>query len=451
MNTSESRALKRVILGLVTFRWCVLFLRAFLPLTLPEIWRQIDTLGVSLRYWTRWNVDHDFSLLPAVLNSGDSRGIMPMEFPLLNIIAAPAFSLGPWLGVAAAQCILFSLLLILVVVNARVWRGVQIYAIDAENAMWMLPIFSFGAVWGGKFMPDFLSVLLVVLAVGISWKEEKPFLSGALGALGMLIKPTSAVVLIILLLRQKLKWRWMSLWPAVSVIVGAFYYTVGTSYLSHYVVGEPRFAVGSQPITRSIVEFFTVPETGELLYKHLFFPGGIVLVCFGFLGLKAFPVRLVAVVLIQMFSVAALSGAHGLTHPYYYMGLTPVLALIYLYLYVGLRSVAIRVILLLLLSIHLLDKCNMEIHTLYSRAATKAPPTSQCKELLKRHPEFPWGRGEVFRSPDGSYPELGLCFGERENSKVSRFGFWWKKYDPPRDCVVVDESAEIWLLRCGNT
>ena len=71
-------------------------LHSFSPFVHPHIKRQSDTLGLSLRYWLRWSVEEDqFNpLVPALLSSGDSRGISPTEFPLLNLITAPAFSLS---------------------------------------------------------------------------------------------------------------------------------------------------------------------------------------------------------------------------------------------------------------------------------------------------------------------------------------------------------------------
>jgi hypothetical protein len=456
MTPLSEKRLLRTLQALVAFRFLVLFFRSFLPLTLPEIWRQEDTLGVSLRYWLRWTHEGDFSWLPAILNSGDGRGIMPMEFPFLTILAAPSFAFGPFVGFTLAQLLLFSVLLLLLAFNFRTWQSATLCGVPGSLVVGMLPIFSFGAVWGGKFMPDFLATLFVVLAVGLSWENPRPGRSFFWAALGILIKPTACVVLVLWLLSRTdvKRFRLFCSWSIPALLVGVFYYTAGIRFISRYQTAESRFAVSPKPIGQSLMEFATSTHQNELFTKHLFFPYALFILGLGFVVLaasrKRLPLKLLAVVTIQLLGVAALSGEQGLTHVYYFMGLTPALAVLYLFIYRGYSRTWFRFLLLLALSIHLLDRCNMELHTLYSPAATGSPPRAQCEILRSAHPEFPWGKGVVFRSPDGAYPELGLCFGERENSKISPYGFWWKKFAIPTDCRVVDETAEINLVRCGK-
>ena len=69
--------LKRLVLGLVALRGAWLLGAAFLPRALPGLWRQSDTLGVSLRYWLRltaeaWPQPWTKIFLPAVLQAGDA-------------------------------------------------------------------------------------------------------------------------------------------------------------------------------------------------------------------------------------------------------------------------------------------------------------------------------------------------------------------------------------------
>jgi hypothetical protein len=110
-------------LGLSAIRLLSLIATSFLSLTPPHLWRQIDTLSVSLRYYLRWFVESGSPLfLPAVLNSGDSLGIMPMEFPLLNILFAPAFGLGPYYG--KVLCLIAYVLFVFgfSLWNALIWK-----------------------------------------------------------------------------------------------------------------------------------------------------------------------------------------------------------------------------------------------------------------------------------------------------------------------------------------
>src|SRR4051812_35303279 len=91
---------EKLILTLLALRFGALLFGAFLPLGFPDVWRQITTLGISMRYWSRWNLEPgaEHLLLPAVLDSGDGQGFMPMEFPILNLLTAPFFAMGPYWG-----------------------------------------------------------------------------------------------------------------------------------------------------------------------------------------------------------------------------------------------------------------------------------------------------------------------------------------------------------------
>ncbi|RZA05988.1 MAG: hypothetical protein EOP11_11465, partial [Proteobacteria bacterium] len=166
-----SDKLKLFILAAISVRTLVLAVGAFLPLTLPETWRQTDTLGVALRYWLRFTVEPTSAprWLPAVLNGGDTNGVMPMEFPLLNLLTAPAFAAGPYYGKALAILLHLGLCLGLTLANAWIWRGIKVGRARASTAMLLLPLLSFSANYYGRFMPDYLSMLLVLSAVGLSW------------------------------------------------------------------------------------------------------------------------------------------------------------------------------------------------------------------------------------------------------------------------------------------
>jgi len=73
--------IKKLILIIFAIRFCGVLIRAFGELTHPHIWRQTDTLGMSMRYYLRFTreIGESFShkLLPAVLQSGDGNGVLP--------------------------------------------------------------------------------------------------------------------------------------------------------------------------------------------------------------------------------------------------------------------------------------------------------------------------------------------------------------------------------------
>jgi hypothetical protein len=448
-----------VLAGLVGARFAVLFARAFLPLGLPEIWRQTDTLGVALRYWLRWTVELNPGprLLPAILNSGDTLGIMPMEFPLLNLISAPFFALGSRAGQTGALLFLFALSLALTIANVRLWRGKLVAGVDAGTAMWLLPLVSIGADWVGKFMPDYPAMLLVLIAVGLSWEKDRPGISGLLAALGLLMKPTSVVVFALWLVRpySRSKIKATSVWLFPALAIAGFYYTYGVSFIREYRELEMQFAIRPPQGLRGLYQFVADPwGLAKFWIKNAFFPFGV---CF-LLPLYVYRSleqrrnwfgKLWLVLLIQIVGIAFLAGNLSLTHDYYFMGIMPVTALLVLQAWDLARVKGLRFFIAAAIGVHLFELCYLDFRSQWHR-----PPLpywtaqSECGELKRRHPEFPWGRGEVFRSSPESYPALGLCFGEREGSRLSPYGFFWKDGSLPAECQKVDEMSAVQIVTC---
>src|SRR5436309_2128935 len=96
--------IKKWLIALFVFRFLIGLCHGILPLDEPHVWRQTDTMGTTFRYWNRWTSENKDSavevrgrplgamnsiFLPAILNSSDTAGIMPMEFPFLNVVTAP--------------------------------------------------------------------------------------------------------------------------------------------------------------------------------------------------------------------------------------------------------------------------------------------------------------------------------------------------------------------------
>jgi hypothetical protein len=448
------------IYALLVLRFAMLGIRAFLPLGYPDIWRQVDTLSVSLRYWMRWTIEPAasspwVSLLPAVLASGDGNGIMAMEFPLLNLLGAPFFAFGPYWGRSLAVLVVNALALTATLAHARVWKGERLAGIPAWPVMLLLPVYSFSLTWSSKFMPDYLSVLLVGMALGLSWR--RPGASFLLGALGLLMKPTSIVVYALALGVQdrSARWRKACLPIAASIAIAALYYTLGMRGLRAFQDTPSLFAVEMRPLWQSLAEYWTQPELIlNLLFYRPIFPAGL----FFAIALGAWKsIRerqmefspLWAIVALQWLAISALDGPHSFIHAYYYLGLAPTFALLLGDLWLRHPQKWVRAIWVVGCLVPLIEFCFMDLKTLYKRPIDPYWQLDrQCETLKARHPEWPWRQGAVFRTADEPYPTLGLCFGERQGSARSRYGFFWKSSKLPAGCEATDSTENIQLAEC---
>ena len=96
--------LKEFLYGVLAIKFTLLSIASFVQIPTPHIHRQMDTLGVSLRYYQKFFIEEFslLSLLPSVLQAGDSAGITAMEFPFINIVLSPFFSISSFYKVQAA-------------------------------------------------------------------------------------------------------------------------------------------------------------------------------------------------------------------------------------------------------------------------------------------------------------------------------------------------------------
>jgi hypothetical protein len=446
---------KRWLYFLISFRAAVLAICAFLPLSLPGVWRQTDTLGVTLRYWLRWTVEKPWPmpLLPAVLNSGDGSGIMPMEFPLLNVFFAPCFALGPFWGKTLAMLGLLILVQGLIFINARVWK---------QEGLLFIAVASFSSGWTGKFIPDLVSVLLVLLAVGLGWSEalskKRQMGCAVLATLGLLMKPTSVVVMILFLAHPKeARKRILSnfSWGLCAVLVAILYYTKGLQFIRLYQEGPALFDVEMRPFAQSVIEFFSDVKnwTNMWLYRAFFSLGAVLILPLAVRaiyqkteGYRDF-LKLWMVFVIQYVLIAGLDGTHGFVHDYYFLPLAPTSALILWWLIIR-EKAWIRAIIFAGLLIPTLELSSMDLKYLYKNEFRKQIFISKaCSDLKSEHPEVPWSSGQVFLSPREEYPTLELCFGERGGGKLGRYGFFWTD-SLPVGCKLLGQRESIALVDC---
>ncbi len=447
---NETRALK--------IAWWVRFFFAavalFLPLGHPHVWRQIDTLGVSLRYWLRWTVETSspWPLLPAVLHSGDSSGIMAMEWPLLNLLTAPVFEFGPSMGTALARALVLGLNLALVLWNLRIWRGLNPGDVDASRSFRWMPLIGLGLVFFPKFIPDAVAMLLVLAATGYLYQSQRRVFSSLLLLCGFLMKPTSVIVLALLLLAPDLK---MVLRLAFLPISSAFALTVlyslkGTFWLQSLAGGESLYRVDPQNPLQALREFlFDLPQLADLFLQGLGFYAGLplllILVIFGKIRPLA---RLWCLLLLQVLAIALLDGAHSYQHRYYFMGTLPFICLLFqaalddLSLASGGRR--LRMVLLLLLAGSAATYLAYEWRPFYIKTpAERFLSFRDCAELKNQLPEWPWDQAHVFRTTPRPFPLVGLCFGERVGSERSAYGLFIDTDPLPASCKEVRRAGHV--------
>lgn len=444
-----------ILLGI---RVVVLMIRSFLPLGGAEVFRQTVTLGMSMRYYSRWFLESGAThkLLPAVLDSGETQGILPSEFPFLNFLGAPGFVFGPWIGRAIAIILLTLLVFLLTLWNASIWREKKVAGIPAYSAMLLLPIFSIALGWSGKFMPDFLSALLVTIAVGLSWDQPRRWASFAWATAGLLMKPTAVIVFCLLLLHEQKykKWKEAAIWLIPATILSALYFTAGAHWIEKYQEVEALVGIKRTFTTAGLVGFFKYNESvRNFYYMRAFFPGGIFLIPFiaAFTPpLKGFPrfSFLWAISLLQILIIAVMDGVGVYAnHDYYLVGMAPVFCLLYIEAWERTQNAWIKMILIVGICVPFIEMCAMDLRVLY-KGNSKPWLDSQTASLRARHPEIPWRSGFVFRSGGEVYPQLGLYFGERVGSKTSKFAFLWKDTYPTSGCKLIDQSEDLVLAQC---
>jgi hypothetical protein len=488
-DTEVDKVKKNLFEKILSFFVILFFVRAFsalikpfLPFDLPHVWRQVDTLGVSIRYWLRWTAESELHhpLVPAVLNSMDGYAIMPMEFPLLNLMGAPFFVFGPFLGKVLALLFLVILNFALTWLCYKVWRDKEILGHKVGPAFLLLPVVGISSTFVTKFMPDYLAMILALLGVGLLWERPASDLQSvgrktwiqALAAsllimLGMLVKPTAVTVLVLLFMHEGTMFERSKriLWTMVPLIIVALYYTVGLKWIASLQDTSGLYAVEPRPPLASVIDFFSQPKPlFKLIFEDLLFVGSPVLLLCSLPLLESASRKalywLLGAIFLQLIAIAALDGSHSYVHSYYHIGTAPVVVLSLMFVLRGvtfiqepmrLRRMKIAVVALFALGSASLMYQNLffELRSLSARRASRFIWHSEVEALKSGNPDLPWGQGYVFRaSRKLAYPNLGILFGEREGSSTSEFGFFLIDEVPSEGCRVIDQSQNVALVRC---
>lgn len=452
--------LEKLVYALLTVRVAFGIYRAFLPPNNPHAHRQTDTLAVSLRYFSRWFIEDDakMPLLPAVLNAGDTSGIMRMEFPFVNLLGAPGFFAGPHTGQAMACLIIFAFHALLLLANIRIWRDTKICGIPMRLALLLLPIFSLTDQYFTRYMPDITALLLVLSAIGLSWEKPRFCFSVALASLGLLIKPP-AVAMFGLLLAQGNLWRVIRqnlLWVGAALVAPVLYYTVGLRWIGQYQEMEELFKVGLHPPWVNLTSFFSFPKRLVELLLNRAMPSGILaIVAFAILWAKKAERTtkgygiLWLILFAQLLLVAALDGDHAYTHEYYFLAMAPVFTLIFVGFWQNVAPYWLRYLLALLIVGRLVDVIATETRAAGTKKSFDIDLMYQeCKEIIAESPDVPWQEGEPFRSSNEIFPRLGLCFGEIQNSQLAAYGFYYAADTLPPGCEIKLAKTQVVLARC---
>lgn len=451
--------------GCLTLRVIAGIIKAGLPHDLPHRWREIDTYGVAVRYWIRWSHSTpDLSLfLPAVLGSGDAYGIMPMEFPLFSLLAAPFVAAGPVWGYFLAHLAMFTFNAGLLLYCALLWDRTTLSNVPMKLMCLSLAVVTVASGYLSKFMPDFLSLVLVLIAVSGAWNRSWLVRSFAFATLGLLIKPTTLIVFGVLLLHPDFRSfiRRQMLWIVPATAVAITYYTFGIKFLETFQDLPGLYAVKARPVIGSLVDFFTEPrKILVLVTTKLMFAPGLFLVLlvwpFSTRGDRIFFGRLFMVLGLQMFAIAALAGEHVFVHEYYFIGCAPVLSILIWKVYlviarmnypVRLKKVAAAVFAVLILAT-VVDRLQFDVRSLVPAIAERYLSQRDCLQIKVRNPDVPWDQDRVFRSANGFFPETGVCFHEREGSTTSRYGILTASAEIPDGCKALDREGSAVLIDC---
>lgn len=487
--------LRNFLLALLIIRFISGIFYSVVPVHGLHIWRQSDVLSVAYSYYLRYFVEGNFShfLLPSVLNTDNGEfSIVRMEFPLVNFIISPAFIFGAYWGKVIANLLILFINYILILVNYRLLKNVSICGVSAGLAVLLLPNFSFTGIWTTRVMPDVISMLLTLTAVSLSWTKNRPYLSFIFVSLGLLIKPTSIVVLLLNLLKQNGFIKTLQskiarqdlVWSVSGIVVALLYYFAVNRYIGTFEVHN-HFNVEMKTPLGQLGSFFAsnnqqgleylfsirllcppyvswlIPGIGQIELMLMPYLGLFILV----LGMILFLIakwyiiawRALLIFIVQLLIIAALDGEHSFVHFYYYVGTTFAFTLVFIGYLTNIWK-WYRPLLFMVLLLQFTDIINFEVGDYFSRHFQWSPQSrvafyDECNILKRSHPDFPWGKGYVFNGPatdNQQAADLGICFGERERLQDADYGFYYKWDDTPASCVVVDSTEHINLVKCGK-
>lgn len=458
--------MRRFLFGLVLFKLCAAVLYSFVGFVQPHITRQSVTMAVNQRFVLDWkNHDKAYAWLPRSLAGGDKDAILEQEFPLLNYLTVPGFFLDTGPARVVTRLIYILLVSSLFCWNYFVWRKVTLLDISCEVPSLLLVLLPISGIYFHRFMPDFFSYILCLLALGISLRDpKKVLLPLILAALGLLVKPTSIIAFGPLLLLpspvKQIKERLIWLLPAGGLMLG--YYIFVTKWIRSLSDLEPYYMTSLRNPWMSFIQFFETPGKVFALFNEQImspFLPTMILLFWIFQRLKTKQislspraVKIWGLLVFQFLTVVLMDGAHSLIHPYYYIGLSLTAGLLWTYYFELDKNNKIwRSLLIAPLFLFNVEHSFYELRDGVSPSVESTQKFWQnCQNLKNRHPDWPWSKGLSFRSEITPVSEIGLCFGEIQGSLTSAYGFYLDGQEIPSDCHAIDREANVILVKCSN-
>jgi hypothetical protein len=142
---------RKIIFILLIIKLMSALIASFGYFSHPHIIRQVDTMSVGLNYWLRWTEGNPATwFLPGSLGAGDSAGISPMEFPLMNILIAPFFYFGHNDGYTLSLIFIIILSFGLFYLHFKEWNKVSEHMGDSSLLM---GIFGISSIYIVRIMP----------------------------------------------------------------------------------------------------------------------------------------------------------------------------------------------------------------------------------------------------------------------------------------------------------
>ena len=430
----------------------------FFPITTPHTWRQVDTMATALRYARRWTVETtDFSWwIPAVLNSRNTRGIMAMEFPAMDMLGALGFVIAGKnvdLGRILAQGLVVSMVIVLVYLAGLVWRDADQKPEGMAPAALLAASCSFAIPFTAKFMPDITAMLLALIGTAGIWRL-RPWGVICL-ALALLIKPTSGIVAVLLLLHpeQFRIWGRQFIFILLALIPAGIWYLVVTPYLNTLQELPSLFELfHDRKALAWLAKFWFNIEIWDLFNFHVVFQFGWILLLVALIFTKD-PTRrrimfkLLGIAVIQASLIGILSGDHARLHAYYLVGAAPTVALLVYQAWHAMPWSWARVLLALGIFVHVSEAAVADMSGIWN-PALGAGWFAECRELRGKMPDAPWNQGVPWRTPIEEYPLVDLCIGERGQSQVGEWGVYRLHQATPADCHDVITMNRLKLFRC---
>lgn len=419
------------------------FIGLFLPFYHPHIIRQNDTLGIIVRYWLRWTQEPNLisPLYPALIQAGDSYGIHATEFPLLYIILAPLMALPNPYAIILIKIIFFAFALFLVKLSSDIWEKNKSLDLDFKLIHKIFIIFGCSSVYFFKLMPDFIAMMMVLIAVGLSFEKNALLKSTFWATLGLLLKPTVILVFPIIFLATKRRViESIFSWMLISVFCAGLYYTMITAELNSTSDIVPYFYSSLRNPFEQLISFFYMPgEILKLLFKNIF---TIYVLIFILADLKLNKVQLSALdkkvwglLGLQVLMGASLDGEHSFVHDYYYMGTSIVVAIIFFrFMQRSFRLSKVALVILLLFN---LDKGYQAI----DRGINK----NLIWQLAEISKQIPANEHRV-RTNQTRYANFGPYLKKIENSKNARYGVY-RKSDIIDDGEIIFQTKDLKLIK----